>query len=228
MLDELVSLIASATRRPVLVGLTGPVAVGKTTFANQLADALGLRVAIVSTDGFLFPNAELDRRGISMRKGFPESFDVAKLRSFLDAARRGEPTLRVPVYDHLTYDVVPDATVVVEGDVIIVEGVNALGPEYADAYDVTVYLDADEAAIVEWFCARLTEVIRGAKDLPGSFYAPFADWADDQIRQFAEGAWHGINAVNLEQHIRPARDRAQVVVEKGADHAVRSVRVGRP
>ncbi|MBA3653857.1 MAG: type I pantothenate kinase [Actinobacteria bacterium] len=223
--DVIAARKAALSGRPLLVGLTGPVSVGKTTIANELAAALpGLRVSIVSTDGFLLPNAELDRRSLSMKKGFPESFDTARLNRFLDEARAGVTPLRVPVYDHLAYDVVvgDDATVE-SGDVIIVEGVNALLPAHATAYDVTVYVHADDAAVVEWFCARLAQLFKEAAGDPSSFYAPFAAWPDDQVRQFAQGAWDGINAVNLEEHIRPARPRAEFVIEKGPDHAIRAV-----
>lgn len=228
-LDELVELIAALPERPTLVGVAGPVSVGKTTFAAQLADALragrGLRVATVSTDGFLLPNAELDGRGLTMRKGFPESFDTARLNRFLSDARLvGDAPLRAPVYDHLTYDVVAGEELTVErGDVLIVEGVNALLPDHVDAYDVTVYIDAPDEDVIEWFCSRLAELCHEAVDEPTSFYAPFASWPDEQVRQFAMGAWDGINAVNLDEHIRPARSRARVVVEKAADHSIRRV-----
>lgn len=228
-LDALIELLAGQAARPTLVGLTGPVSVGKTTFANAVADALraahGLRVATVSTDGFLLPNAQLDERGLTMRKGFPESFDTARLNRFLSEARLvGDAPLRAPVYDHLTYDVLVGEEVEVDrGDVLIVEGVNALLPDHLDAYDVTIYLDAPDDVVIEWFCTRLAELVRAAVDDPKSFYAPFASWPDEQVRQFAMGAWDGINAVNLDQHIRPARARAGVVVEKAADHTIRRV-----
>jgi type I pantothenate kinase len=230
VLVDLVELVRATDARPTLVGLTGPVSVGKTTIAGRLAEELApLKVAIVSTDGFLYPNDELNARGIAMRKGFPESFDAARLNKFLADARAGVTPLRVPVYDHLIYDIRAGEEAVVDvGDVLIVEGVNALVPEHVEAYDVTVYVDAPDDAVSEWFSARLAEVIRGAVDEPGSFYAPLTGWSDEQIHQFAETAWHGINAVNLEEHIRPARERAAVVIEKNADHSTRKVRIVRP
>jgi type I pantothenate kinase len=228
-LRELVELIAARRERPTIVGITGPVAVGKTTIAAELAELLriehALRVATLTTDGFLLPNAELETRGLSMRKGFPESFDSARLNAFLGDARdlEGAP-LRVPLYDHLTYDVVSDRELDVDrGDVLIVEGVNTLAPEHFDAYDITVYVDAPDEVVVEWFCARLLELFREAVDDPSSFYAPFAGMSDDQIREFSLGAWDSINAVNLERHIRPTRRRADVVIEKAPDHTVRRV-----
>jgi type I pantothenate kinase len=222
-LRELVALIAAA-RRPTLVGLTGPVSVGKTTIANELAAALQpLDVAVVSTDGFLLSNAELQARGLSMQKGFPESFDTDRLNRFLADARAGAPDLVVPLYDHLRYDVMGD-THIAGPSVLIVEGVNALLPAHVDAYDVTIYVDAEDDHVIEWFCGRLAELFNEAADDPTSFYAPFATMSLEQVREFSENAWHGINAVNLEQHIRPARARAQFVIEKAADHTVRRVR----
>jgi type I pantothenate kinase len=224
-LDELVALIAAIQRRPVIVGLTGPVSVGKTTIANLLRDELApLETAVVSTDGFLLSNAELADRGISMRKGFPESFDTEALSRFVAAARAGETPLRVPVYDHLSYDVVPDRYLEVAiGDVLIVEGVNALLPAHVDAYDVTIYVEAPDDAVFGWFLERLAALFIEARDDPTSFYAVYAEWPREQVDAFARSAWDGINAVNLEEHIRPARARAQVVIEKAPDHAIRRV-----
>jgi type I pantothenate kinase len=216
---------ATVTGRPLLVGLTGPVSVGKTTIAVQLADELrvdhGLKVSVVSTDGFLFPNAELEQRGLSMQKGFPASFDTDRLSAFLAAVRYGGATLAVPVYDHLSYDVRVGETATIEaGDVLIVEGVNALLPAHIEAYDFTIYVDAPDAVVVDWFVTRLRELVKAAADDANSFYAPLAAWPDEQVRQFAQAAWDGINAINREQHIRPTRAHANAVIEKTADHAV--------
>ena len=226
-MDEIVAAVTAVERRPVLVGLTGPVAVGKTTTANRLAEALApLQTAVVSTDGFLLSNAVLAERGLSMQKGFPESFDTDALSRFLAEARSGAAHLQAPLYDHLTYDVVPDGYIdVVVGDVLIVEGVNALLPAHIDAYDVTVYVDAPDDAVFGWFLERLAALFVEARDDPNSFYAVFANWPRDQVEEFAHGAWDGINAVNLENHIRPARDRARFVIEKAADHSVERVAV---
>ena len=120
------------------------------------------------------------------------------------------------MYSHLTYDVVAgEFTALTTPDVLIVEGVNVLAPAFDGAFDVSVYVDADDDAVVEWFTARLVELWRAAADEPESFYAQFASWPEEQIRQFARGAWDSINAVNLDEHIRPSRERADIVVEKG-------------
>jgi type I pantothenate kinase len=228
-LRELIELIAARTERPTIVGLTGPVSVGKTTIAGEIASALraeySLLVSTVSTDGFLYPNAELEARGLAMRKGFPESFDADRLNRFLGEARDvGGPPLRAPVYDHLTYVVrVGEEVEVARADVLIVEGVNVLLDEHRDAYDVSVYVDAPDDAVVEWFCARLAQLFKEAADDPTSFYAPLAGWSDEQVRQFSLGAWDGINAINLEQYIRPTRKHATVVIEKSADHSIKRV-----
>jgi type I pantothenate kinase len=229
VLDDVVALIAAQPARPTLVGLTGPVSVGKTTIAMSLAAQLQpRRVAVISTDNFLFPNAELEARGISMKKGFPESYDVARLHQFL-ADARGGVELHAPVYDHLAYDIrAGEEQRIANGDIVIVEGVNALAPDFADTYDVTIYVDAPDDAVFEWFYVRLAELFKQAANDPTSFYAPFATWPDDQVRQFAHSAWDGINAVNLEQHIRPTRAHADVVIEKAADHAIARVITPKP
>jgi type I pantothenate kinase len=228
-LRELVELIteraAAVEGRPLLVGIAGPVSVGKTTLAEQLRDELPhtLTVETVTTDGFLFPNAELDARGITMKKGFPESFDVGRLSRFLTDVRDGSGDLRVPVYSHLIYDVIDEELTLSRPDVLIVEGVVALLSEFVEMLDIAVYVDADDDAVVEWFTSRLILLCRAAADEPASFYAPYASMSDAQIRQFATSVWDSINAVNLDQHIRPARDRATVVVQKAPDHTIRRV-----
>lgn len=223
----LVSLVGGRRRRTrTLVGVGGPVAVGKTTLAHALAGALrdsGTSAEVVTTDGFLLPNAELDARGLTMRKGFPESFDAEKFSAFLIGARETTEELRAPRYSHVTYDVVPGEDVVPPADVLVVEGVNVLLPEHIDALDLSIYVDADDDAVIGWFCARLGELCRNARNQPESFFAPYAWLTDDQLEAFALGAWNAINALNLEHHIRPARDNADVVVRKGADHTIERV-----
>ena len=178
---------------------------------------------MVATDGFLLPNAELDGRGLTMRKGFPESFDTPRLERFLADARSGGE-LRAPVYSHLTYDVVPGEEVMIgKPEVLIIEGVNVLLPGHVDDLDISIYLDAPDAAVVAWFSARIAELCRAARDEPRSFFRPYAGLADDDIATFAQTAWDAINAVNLERHIRPQRETADVIVEKLPDHGLAGV-----
>jgi type I pantothenate kinase len=205
----------------VLVGVGGSVCVGKSTTCDRLRRLLHpVTTEIVTTDGFLYPNAELERRGITHEKGFPESYDTDALLTFLRALRSGSAGVRVPVYSHESYDVVADVTrELVDAAVVIVEGVNAL--QFRDQLDLGVYVDAPEAAIEQWYADRLVGVFAAAP--PGSFYAELG-FDEAQQRAFADQVWSGINHLNLVEHILPTRDRAEIVVEKGPDHAVQRVR----
>ena len=218
-------------RRPVIVGIAGSVAAGKSTTALALATLLrtgsdALSVEIVSTDGFLFSNAELEERHLALRKGFPDSFDDALLIAFLDGVRSGVPEKRVPVYDHRTYDLVAGAyQVVASSDIVLLEGINALAEPAAAYLDVAMYLDADVADLRRWFVTRLMGLAASAVDDPGSFYARWAGLPPDQLEALAGAAWDHINAVNLSEHIAPTRDRADVVLVLGPDHQLRQVLV---
>lgn len=211
----------TGSTRPVLVGIAGGVAAGKSTAAAILAQLLvGQTVAIVSTDGFLLPTAELMARDLIMRKGFPESYDVDALEGFLDAARAGVPGLTVPIYSHETYDIVPDRRESVgTPDVLVVEGVNAL--QFAERLDLAIYLDAAEADLETWYMARLHEVC--AAPPPGSFYAQFRGFSPRELDTFGREVWRSINLVNLRDCIEPTRACAHVVVNKRADHSVVSL-----
>lgn len=204
--------------RPVLVGIAGGVAVGKSTAAEHLAGLLGAgRVEVVGTDGFLLPNAVLEERGLLWRKGFPETYDHEALDGFLRAARRGEAEVPVPVYDHQTYDVMDGVhRRVTASAVLVVEGVNAL--RYARHLDVAVYLHADEAAMEEWYVARFLELC--AFPPPGSFYEHFAGLDVAGRDGVARDVWQSVNLVNLREHIAPTREAANIVVEKAPDHSV--------
>lgn len=229
-LTALIGLIGehAATTRPLLVGVAGPVAVGKTTIVATLADALARRartVAVLSTDAFLLSNDDLNARGLQLRKGFPESYDGDAMRAALATLRRGG-SAAVPVYSHEVYDVVPGATQsIAPADVILLEGVVALQPPAADSLDLAVYVDAAEADVREWFVARFLRLTAAAATDASSFYHPFAAVPPEQLQAIAAGTWEAINAPNLHQHIAPSAARADVVVRKGADHAVVEVRV---
>jgi type I pantothenate kinase len=230
MTDELTHLaaeIVSSEDRPTIVGVSGAVAVGKTAIAGALADRVAARsttVQVISTDAFLFPNDVLAERDLQMRKGFPESYDFGALLSAIADIRRGAP-IDIPVYSHATYDIVRDAREPVDAvDVLVVEGVVALQPPVREALDVAVYVDAAEDIVQGWFVDRFLRFVADARDDEASFYHGFAALEDAQVRAIADATWDGINAVNLREHIAPSGSTADVVVTKGPDHTVLSVR----
>jgi type I pantothenate kinase len=213
-----------AAPRPVLVGVSGGVGVGKSTLAASLRDDLardGVKVEVVGTDAFLLPNDELERQALTMRKGFPESFDTDALRSFVEALRAHEADVRVPVYSHTTYDRVPGAERKLEpADVVIIEGVNALQEPVVGRLDSAVYIEATEADQLAWFVERFLAFCEAALDDETSFYRGFTGMSVAQQRDTAEWTWREINAVNLHDHIAPSRTRATVVVTKQHDHSM--------
>jgi type I pantothenate kinase len=213
--------VAADGSRPLLVGITGSVAVGKSTLAAAVVRGLPFPVEVLGTDGFLLPNRELEARGLGLRKGFPESYDADRIRETLDTIRAGRST-RVPVYSHETYDIAPDARRDVDpAPVFVLEGVNAL--QFAADLDCGVYLDAPVDAIEEWYVERLRRVT--ADPPPGSFYATWVDLGPEEFDALARDIWRTINLVNLRDHIEPTRSGADVVVVKDAHHAL--VRVDR-
>lgn len=235
ILEPLVARVTERTSagRPLLVGVTGSVAAGKSTFAATLAELCrtgGTSVEVVSTDGFLFGNERLGELGMSLRKGFPESFDRIGLARFLDAARRSTSGLRVPLYDHFRYDVLDEPGELATADLVIVEGLCLLGPgaeadgsAMADRLDLTVYLDANDADVERWFTERFrTNASRAGKE-PGGFWDLFSGLSDAQIVEVAGFTWHEVNAVNLREHIEPGRAEADVIVHKAADHTIKAV-----
>ena len=204
---------------PMVVGITGSVAVGKTTLAQALAAALPGRVEIVSTDGFLKPNAVLEAEGLMLRKGFPESYDAAAMAAALAGLKQGPVT--VPAYSHTIYDVDPGAARVVAGaDVVLVEGLG-LAPDAQGRrppLDLPIYIDADEADIIAWFVARFMGLWRAAADDPTSFYARFAHMSAAEAQAFALSVWQTINRPNWLDHIARAKPAADLVVKKSLDH----------
>lgn len=209
----------------LLVGLAGGVGVGKSmaarAVATHLAERHGVRTTVVSSDGFLFPNAELARRGLTTRKGFPESYDTAAIEAFLDAVRAGADPLLVPLYDHLFYDVRPEQEEVASAPVVVLEGVNVL--HFADRLDLTVYVDAAEPDMRRWFVQRVIQLRDEAAGVEGAYLAPFADLDDDAMASLAVSVWEAINLPNLLEAIEPTRDRADVVVVKGPRHEVAEI-----
>ncbi|WP_166985858.1 type I pantothenate kinase [Canibacter zhoujuaniae] len=223
-------------KTPFVIGIAGSVAVGKSTVARVLRDLLARwpetpRVDLVTTDGFLLPNAELEKRGIAARKGFPESYDRRALLRFVAQIKAGVPTVKAPVYSHLIYDVVPDQfTVVKQPDIVIIEGINVLQPPGAgrplavsDLFDFSIYVDARQSDIRRWFLERFLRLRESAFTDPDSYFKPFAALSDDEAIQTALGFWDDINQPNLIQNIRPTRARASLILRKEADHRVQKV-----
>jgi type I pantothenate kinase len=222
---------AHAAGEPLIVGVAGSVAVGKSTFAAGLREAIlawpeRYRVEAVATDGFLFPNAVLAERNLSMRKGLPESYDVAAMRDALAAVKAGKRVV-LPRYSHVTYDVDPhDSLTVEKPGVLILDGLHLAQIERPDSprlIDALIYLDADEAAIETWFTARLIPLMRAGRNDPNSFYWRFREWDDVQCAEFAKRVWDGINLPNLREHIVKDRDAAHFIVHKSADHAIATI-----
>lgn len=210
--------------RPVLVGLTGGVAVGKSTAAEAIARALtdrhGHEVTVVSSDGFLLPNVELERRGLTLRKGFPESFDDVALTSFLEALAAGDAA-QAPVHDHHTYDIQDELIEVRPGDVVIIEGVNVL--HFHHHLTVTIYLHADEADMKRWFVDRATALRERARTEYSPFFDPWTRTPDDLFAAMLDDAWGFVNLPNLVEAIEPTRTFADVVITKADDHTITSI-----
>jgi type I pantothenate kinase len=232
-----------APKVPYLIGLAGSVAVGKSTAARVLRELLARwpdhpRVDLVATDGFLHPTRVLEERGILRRKGFPESYDLRALIQFLTDVKAGHPRVTVPVYSHLVYDIVPDRFhVVAQPDVLIVEGLNILAGERSrqptpdvfasDFFDFTIYVDADLAHIRRWYIDRFFALRKTAFADPASYFHRYADLSDDEAETTATGIWREINEPNLVENILPTRERAHLILTKGADHSVQQVRLRR-
>jgi len=221
---------------PFIIGIAGSVAVGKSTVARLLRKLLSHwagtpRVELVTTDGFLYPNAELVRRGIMSRKGFPESYDQRALLDFVTRVKSGETEVRGPVYSHLHYDILPNASLVVNRpDVLIVEGLNVLQPPgegahqaVSDLFDFSIYVDADTADIESWYVERFLRLQRGAFADPDSYFHRYAELDERAAIATARSIWAEINGPNLEENVLPTRERASLVLRKAVDHTVSSV-----
>jgi type I pantothenate kinase len=229
---------------PYVIGIAGSVAVGKSTTARVLKALLARwpntpKVDLVTTDGFLLPNAELTKRGLMERKGFPESYDGQALLRFLADIKAGKGNVTAPVYSHLVYDVVPGETVTVDRpDLLILEGLNVLQPArmpkdgkavpfVSDFFDFSIYLDADEEDLHQWYVARFMRLRETAFRNPKSFFRKYAELTDERAVATADGLWNRINLVNLRENVLPTRRRADLILRKGASHAIEEVELRR-
>jgi type I pantothenate kinase len=224
---------------PFIIAVAGSVAVGKSTTARLLQTLVtqwpqGPRTELVTTDNFLYPNAVLEQRGLSNRKGFPESYDRRALLRFVQQVRAGAPEVTAPVYSHLAYDILPGQRQTVQRpDVLILEGINVLQPApagalaVADFFDFSVYVDARADHIRQWFLRRLYALRETAFADPQSPFRRLTQVGDEEIAAFGAGIWSTINEVNLIENIQPTRARATLVLHKGADHAVTRIRLRR-
>ena len=226
---------ASDAPMPFVIGVAGSVAVGKSTSARVLRALLTRwdshpRVDLLTTDGFLYPNRELERRGIMHRKGYPESYDRRALLRFVTEVKSGAPIVRAPVYSHTKYDIVPGEHIEVQRpDILIVEGLNVLqtGPRLmvSDLFDFSLYVDARIEDIEQWYIERFLELRSTSFSNPNSHFAHYADLSDQAARLAAREIWTSINRPNLVENILPTRPRATLVLRKNSDHSIQRLRL---
>lgn len=226
------------TPQPLLIGITGSVSVGKSTISNIIkklvtSPPINLSAQVISTDNFLFPNSQLQKNQILHRKGFPESFDHAAIIKFLSGISEGKPNSIIPIYSHETYDI--DGTSRYEvTDLIIIEGVNILqnpiekndrGPSIREFLDFSIFIDADESEIAQWYEGRFLKYCSLAEDNTNSFFSQFKNLNMEERKKLASEIWKSVNKPNLDKYIYPSKEYADLIIKKGNDHLVSSLQV---
>ena len=221
----------ASKRQPFIIGVSGSVAVGKSTTSRLLQILLSrtfsnATVELVTTDGFLYPNAHLEEQNLLKRKGFPESYNMELLLDFLDNIKNGQ-NYQIPVYSHEIYDIVPDKKQsVTAADFVIVEGINVFqNPQnerlyMTDFFDFSIYVDAEVENIETWYLDRFKKLLTLAKEDPNNYYHPFTSQPESKVMEFAQNVWKSINLVNLQDYIEPTRNRAEIILHKTENHMI--------